>query len=495
MKQKVRRKDMTEKILTKSLLLTLLIGISTYPISARALDCTATPDCATLGYTLSAADCTDKPTVKCPTDTSKVFCKKGPDVACAYATILGDDGLCYETLPDGVNPIGIVFDATNKLAIALTEIKKDSTAGKGGFDIDAWNISDIESCDPGSNNNYDIVKTCGTDGRKNTEAILKHPEITAYEVAKSANMYEAKYCKLDFCKKGHWFVPSMKEYSTVNGTWAGNNIDMINTKLKALSSFGATEVASAMFVTSTQGGKGKIWGRGLNDASGMTYGVSVIGYLRPAIYYGAVQTLNPEAITCGVGSIVYGDGKCYSGVPSSVQPVGIVFDTTNKLAIALKDTGSSMKWSIGYCDVPSLTNCSSSSTISSCGVDGKTNTQNLQSSTCSTFPPAQAVKAYSQGSVCTATFCKQGNWFVPSARDFKTIRNNKEALNTSLTQVGGTVLSGSYWASTEYSQVDAWKMEMSTNTLNFDDKVDTVAKVRPVVKYVLPSLDESGGGI
>ena len=108
-----------------------------------------------------------------------------------------------------------------------------------------------------------------------------------------------------------------------------------------------------------------------------------------------------------------------------------------------------MKWSIGYCDVSS----------------------------------------------CTATFCKQGNWFVPSARDLQTIKNNKEVLNASLTQVGGATLSGSYWASTEYSQVDAWKMEMSTNTLNFDDKVDTVAKVRPVVKYVLPSLDESGGGI
>ena len=260
-------------------MLTLLAGISAFPLSAQALDCTATPDCATLGYTLSAADCTDKPTVKCPTDSSKVFCKTGPEVACAYATILGDDGLCYETLPDGVNPVGIVFD------------------------------------------------------------------------------------------------------------------------------------------------------------------------------------------------------------------------TTNKLALALNDTGSSMKWSVGYCDVSSLTNCSSASTISSCGVDGKTNTQNLQSNTCSTFPPAQAVKAYNLGSSCTATFCKQGNWFVPSARDLQTIKNNKEVLNASLTQVGGATLSGSYWASTEYSQVDAWKMEMSTNTLNFDDKVDTVAKVRPVVKYVLPSLDESGGGI
>ena len=113
MKQKVRRKDMTEKILTKSLLLTLLIGISTYPISARALDCTATPDCASMGYAMSAADCTDKPTVKCPTDTSKVFCKKEPKpVTCAVGSVLGNDKKCYSAgnLPSTVKPIGVVFD-------------------------------------------------------------------------------------------------------------------------------------------------------------------------------------------------------------------------------------------------------------------------------------------------------------------------------------------------------------------------------------------------
>ena len=459
---------MKKEILTKSFLLTVLAGISTYPISARALDCTATPDCATLGYTMSAADCTDKPTVKCPTDTSKVFCKKDVFVACAVGSVLGNDKKCYNAgnLPSTVKPIGVVFDVTNKLAVALDQTNL------------LW-----------SNENVDIPtleNRNGTlNGQQNTATIIAYVKSSG----KTGKYPAAEYCasykpstvaqSRDWYAEGKWFLPSIEELRTLL-----HKKRVVNASLQKVN---VGTVSDNNYWTSVEVKTDRTYVVNMSTNSGGAYGIEKNSSkpVRPVLYYGD-ETSMP---------ILYGDGTVSNTILSDKTPVGIVFDTTNKLALALNDTGSSVKWSIGYCDVPSLTNCSSASTISSCGVDGKTNTQNLQSSTCSTFPPAQAVKAYNKGSSCTATFCKQGNWFVPSARDLQTIQNKHVAINATLEEVGGTTLSGNYWASTEYSQVDAWKMEMSTNMLNFDDKVDTVAKVRPVVKYVLPSLDESGGGI
>ena len=92
-----------------------------------ALNCTASPDCASLGYTMTAADCTDGIKVACPTNTSKVFCKTVQPVTCIVGSILGGDQFCYkDKLPDGVKPVGIVFDTDNKLAVALTDINSSS---------------------------------------------------------------------------------------------------------------------------------------------------------------------------------------------------------------------------------------------------------------------------------------------------------------------------------------------------------------------------------
>ena len=64
-----------------------------------------------------------------------------------------------------------------------------------------------------------------------------------------------------------------------------------------------------------------------------------------------------------------------------MKPVGIVFDTTNKLAVALKDIDSSgsagsmtMNWSTSDYDIPALGNCTNSTDLTICGVDGRANT-------------------------------------------------------------------------------------------------------------------------
>lgn len=52
--------------------------LSTSATSAEAASCTATPSCDTLGYTKSASQCNGMPSIKCPWNTSKMFCDENP---------------------------------------------------------------------------------------------------------------------------------------------------------------------------------------------------------------------------------------------------------------------------------------------------------------------------------------------------------------------------------------------------------------------------------
>lgn len=58
----------------KIFLIAALIMLSS-PVMA-AIDCSTTPSCDELGYVYSASDCNGLSPVKCPFDTSKLFCNK-----------------------------------------------------------------------------------------------------------------------------------------------------------------------------------------------------------------------------------------------------------------------------------------------------------------------------------------------------------------------------------------------------------------------------------
>ena len=60
----------------RKLLLTTVIGIMTYPTLVGAVTCDAPPSCEELGYVYSASDCNGISAVKCPFNTSKLFCNK-----------------------------------------------------------------------------------------------------------------------------------------------------------------------------------------------------------------------------------------------------------------------------------------------------------------------------------------------------------------------------------------------------------------------------------
>ena len=77
-----------------ALILSGVLGTFFSTSAIAALNCTASPDCASLGYTMTAADCADGVKVACPTDPTKVFCKAGVQPAtCVVGAILGGDQL------------------------------------------------------------------------------------------------------------------------------------------------------------------------------------------------------------------------------------------------------------------------------------------------------------------------------------------------------------------------------------------------------------------
>ena len=245
-----------------ALILSGVLGTFFSTSAIAALNCTASPDCASLGYTMTAADCTDGIKVACPTDTSKVFCKAGDEsedikpVTCAVGSILGNDQLCYSPgtgTPDGVKPVGIVFDTTNKLAVALTDINSSGSAGSSTM-IWSANYYDIPAL--GNCTNIMDLTTCGADGRANTTAILNCGSSCGTTPAATAtNSYEPSGCSKDFCKKTKWFLPSIRDLITLY-----NAKSYVNASLSLTASSGATTLSESYYYwSSTESSRSYAW--------------------------------------------------------------------------------------------------------------------------------------------------------------------------------------------------------------------------------------------
>ena len=260
-----------------ALILSGVLGTFFSTSAIAALNCTASPDCASLGYTMSAADCTDGIKVACPTDTSKVFCKTVQPVTCIVGSILGGDQFCYkDKLPDGVKPVGIVFDTTNKLAVALTDINSSGSAGSSTMYWSA-NYYDI----PTLGNCTDLT-TCGVDGRANTTAILNCGSSCGTTPAATAtNSYEPSGCSKDFCKKTKWFLPSMRDLTTLY-----NAKSYVNASLSLTASSGAKTLTESYYWSSTEYGYYGAWILRVSDGYRDDYGKNgSSGYVRPVLAF------------------------------------------------------------------------------------------------------------------------------------------------------------------------------------------------------------------
>ena len=205
--------------------------------SAYALEnCVTPPSCEELGFTVNVEDCTGS-SLKCPWDLSQAACKQTQTCSGQIGDILFGDGSCNSEIVDGKTPIGVIFDETNRLAVALTDVKKDGSAGSEGM---AWSSSycdvpNLTNCDDSYN------KTCGTDGRANTDAILATNggcSGTTY-AALATNAYEPQGCSSPLCKQGKWFLPSFPDLMNLCDVKS-----TVYTSLDKLSSWGSTKPES-----------------------------------------------------------------------------------------------------------------------------------------------------------------------------------------------------------------------------------------------------------
>ena len=192
-----------------------------YSLTANAQTCVTPPSCETLGYTDTADKCDGDAMIKCPFDTSKVFCRSVPTTKTKTCNTIGDILLDNKTCAVDTNailndrtPIGVVFDVSRKRAIALEEESKQ------------WASRDKDDI-PGLTN-YGSADTAKGDynGKSNTSLIIAHGDRNGYETPAADYCYNYTTAGTN---KGDWYLPALGELYLIyqNKTTLNNNLSKI----------------------------------------------------------------------------------------------------------------------------------------------------------------------------------------------------------------------------------------------------------------------------
>ena len=154
-----------------------------------------------------------------------------------------------------------------------------------------------------------------------------------------------------------------------------------------------------------------------------------------------------SAMECRVGDILYSDLKCYDEKPSGLEAIGVVFDTTNRLAISLDLEAGTHEWRLSSHpkDVPGLQNCTSENVVVDCATDGKANTETI-------------VAYYGDSADYAAGYChnyttegtKKGDWFLPSMKELMVLGDFMSQVSTTLRGMSSSLfIDGRYLSSNE----------------------------------------------
>ena len=201
----------------------LLCGLGSSAAQAD-MTCTKAPDCASLGYTQTEAECASKPSIKCPFDTSKYYCKKTPVVeGCTVGSYLYADKTCSSNYQSSRTLVGVVFDPVKKLAV-MTPFLSGELAVRVDVNMPTCSLADA-------------MNNCRTDGKVNTRAILGTSQggmglresiifgIVKYDtdVVIADRDYGDDLSSQLWYGKNHWYSPSLLELDTIY-----KNLEVIN---------------------------------------------------------------------------------------------------------------------------------------------------------------------------------------------------------------------------------------------------------------------------
>ena len=425
--------------------------------------CIQTPTCSSLGYTSTTA-CEGG--LKCPWGNAW-FCNVGggsstptPDYSnCKIGDILYSDMSCNANVVASKTPIGVVFDVTNTLAIAKDE-----------FTDLVWG-SVVEDVSGVQNSSSTTTATADWQGFNNTKAMYEADTTgTNYPAIKKVLTYSTTGTE-----QGQWYLPAAGELRAIS-----TNKDTLNT---TLSNIGGMQMSGNYWSSSEQNGAIGYY-IGIGDSSS-TIGVKAKKYkAKPVINFGSKNKTEfaynngGSVITCRIGDILYSDKKCYSGgVQSGKTPIGIVFDASQRTAIAM-ESSSPMRWSPENIDIPGLTNITDS-TQAKQDFNGKANTAAIKaySSSLSMYPAAKYVYEYKTSGT------NAGDWYLPAFGELYTAYTYQDFLNYALSLAGKEEIELYHWSSSEDSDVFAWYVRFDNGNEYGGYFKDSYYSVRPVLAF------------
>lgn len=181
----------------------------------------------------------------------------------------------------------------------------------------------------------------------------------------------------------------------------------------------------------------------------------------------------PDGSGCNDGDFLFADKTCSVVLLSGKNPIGIVFSSENRLAVALNER--KLVWSVDSSEIGSAAQ----------GTSGKSNTAAILAygeANSIEFPAAEYCNSYSTGGT------KAGDWFLPSIEELKLLSNNFSEINNALKLLGKPTLPEGeneyYWSSSELNRDNfyAKKLMLSSGYTKYDNKKGSL-RVRPVLQY------------
>ena len=490
------------------------------PLSGFAEDitCTATPNCADLGYT-STTSC-DKG-VKCPWGEAW-FCPPSPPEVCEIGSILYSDMTCSIEVKAGKTPIGVVVyvDSTGVgQALALKSLDTKYTWGENSKDISGlpnYSSSSAASQDFASCENSKIIMAAGD---KNT-----------YPAVWAANEYSTEGTSAgDWCLPAAGIFTSYKNNQTsvnlgferVNGTkfsdtrpytyaWSSSEC---NDKFAWTSYFNYSigmldhlkdyvgEVRPVFeFVQTFEGVckasqqylcKGENETGGVGEACGGRYAECSCdeGYawwqgkcIEDKVKWG--QCTGYAGRHCQIGDILFSDGTCNTDVVDAKTPIAVVAYISHVgcgQALALKLLDTKYAWGGYGTDISGLTNYTSSSTAATDYASCENSKIIMAAGSKSTYPAVWAANEYSTEGTSA------GDWCLPAAGIFRSYYINRTSVNLGFERVNGTkftIGSTTYaWSSSERSNNLAWHSAFNRSYGVYNGSKNNDFEVRPVIEF------------
>ena len=238
--------------------------------SVWAQTCATPPTCESLGYTLTASQCTGRTVLKCPLDTSKIFCvsaaEAGETTDCAnVGDILYSDMSCSTAPISGKVAIGVVASPIRGLAIALEQ-------GLAEWSDDFFDI-------PNLTNNRG-APTADFSGKSNTKTIVDYCKANNKSCPAAEYAYNYRTVGTEI---GDWYLPAAGELQSIY-----INRVKLNATLQALGKprFNTTATTSSYYWSSSEYTNDGAYGLNFNHGGGWYGGNKNIPFsVRPVITY------------------------------------------------------------------------------------------------------------------------------------------------------------------------------------------------------------------